>query len=90
MRSEVEFHDREELIRFFETWFDEDLERVTLTLEADGSVTVMKSLRKDLPPTSLPRKLPLPPPHSRTTTSQRDLRSRRRSGKKALEGYDLL
>ena len=90
MRSEVEFHSREELHQFFETWFDEDLERVTLALEADGSVTVLKSLRRDLPPTLPARKLSVPPAHTRWSPWIREPLARRKSGKKRLEGYDLL
>ncbi|HNX96750.1 MAG TPA: hypothetical protein PKK12_03635 [Candidatus Aminicenantes bacterium] len=90
MRSEVEFHSREELNQFFETWFDEDLERVTLALEADGSVTVLKSLRRDLPPTFPARKPSVPPAHARRTPWVREPLSRSRSGRKRLEGYDLL
>jgi len=90
MRSEVEFHSREELLQFFETWFDEDMERVTLTLEADGSVTVLKSLRRDLPPTLPARKPVAPPPHTRRPVAVREPAARRRGGKKRLERYDLL
>lgn len=90
MRSEVEFHSREELNQFFETWFDEDLERVTLALEADGSVTVLKSLRRDLPPALPARKRSVPPVHTRRTSWVIEPLSRNKSGGKRLEGYDLL